>query len=290
VPAGDAVLYVELEKAAEVVLEKGLPSLTFYHADHVRSTSAITDAAGRPVEEVAYYPFGKVRNHWRARGRGEKERYLFSQKELDAESGLHYFEARYLAAPLGRFASCDPVVFGDIEGHLAEPQRLNPYSYALNNPLRYEDSTGKNPLFVLILPEVIEAVVAATEFLVNATIATGIVVAGKEMLDRAFAKGDTSVHELSRGNQRVEKVLPRVGDRVYTPPKVKGKTGDYVVPAPQGRGFIDRHGNRWEWAKGGESGPHGGPHWDVQHKDGTHTNVAPNGNVIGTDNFPNKRK
>ncbi|HEY7418682.1 MAG TPA: hypothetical protein VH593_26120, partial [Ktedonobacteraceae bacterium] len=39
------------------------------------------------------------------------------------------------------------------------------------------------------------------------------------------------------------------------------------------------------WAKGGAQ--HGGPHWDVQHPNGTHTNVAPNGKVIGKDNFPN---
>ena len=30
---------------------------------------------------------------------------------------------------------------------------------------------------------------------------------------------------------------------------------------------------------------HGGEHWDVQHRNGQHTNVRPNGDVIGKDYF-----
>ncbi len=68
------------------------------------------------------------------------------------------------------------------------------------------------------------------------------------------------------------------GGRVYIPPK-SGR-GQAVR---KGKGFVDAKGNVWEWAQD----PHGGPHWDVQHPDGSHTNVAPNGKVIGKDNFPN---
>jgi hypothetical protein len=53
-------------------------------------------------------------------------------------------------------------------------------------------------------------------------------------------------------------------------------------------GFEDLHGNRW----GKDRSMHGGPHWDVQHRDGTHTNVDFTGRVIGGtvgDNFPNVR-
>lgn len=72
------------------------------------------------------------------------------------------------------------------------------------------------------------------------------------------------------------------GGRIYIPPK-SGR--GQPVRDPKGRGFIDAKGNVWEWAPGGAQ--HGGPHWDVQHPDGSHTNVAPNGKVIGKDNFPN---
>lgn len=70
------------------------------------------------------------------------------------------------------------------------------------------------------------------------------------------------------------------GGRVYIPPK-----SGHGQPVRKGKGFVDAKGNIWEWAPGGAQ--HGGPHWDVQHPDGSHTNVAPNGKVIGKDNFPN---
>jgi Bacterial toxin 37 len=77
--------------------------------------------------------------------------------------------------------------------------------------------------------------------------------------------------------------LPTSGERPYSPPK-KGRGKPFRVKG----GYEDEDGNIWEWAPTG--GQHGGPHWDVQHKDGSHTNVAPDGTVIGEDNFPNKRR
>lgn len=62
---------------------------------------------------------------------------LFSSKERDAETGLDYFGARYMSSAQGRFTS--PDLLG---GNLANPQSLNRYSYALNNPLRFTDPTG----------------------------------------------------------------------------------------------------------------------------------------------------
>jgi hypothetical protein len=52
----------------------------------------------------------------------------------------------------------------------------------------------------------------------------------------------------------------------------------------RGGGFEDANGNVWKWDPSG----HAGPHWDVEHPDGSHTNVSPEGQVIGPDNFPNK--
>lgn len=73
--------------------------------------------------------------------------------------------------------------------------------------------------------------------------------------------------------------LPVEGTHPYEPPTYPG-AGEYV-PSPQG-GYIDRYGNRWEWA----ADAHGGPHWDVQHPNGSHTNVYPDGVVHqGADNF-----
>jgi RHS repeat-associated protein len=70
------------------------------------------------------------------------EAYGFTQKEKDAESGLDYFEARYLNPTLGRFASVDPLMTIDMKGRGQIPQTLNAYSYSMNNPVKYIDPLG----------------------------------------------------------------------------------------------------------------------------------------------------
>ena len=67
-------------------------------------------------------------------------RSLFTGKERDSETGLDYFGARYYRADLGRFTTIDPVSI--TPERLLNPQRLNRYAYAINNPLRYVDPKG----------------------------------------------------------------------------------------------------------------------------------------------------
>jgi RHS repeat-associated protein len=62
----------------------------------------------------------------------------FTGKERDAETGLDWFEARYLSAAQGRFTSPDPAT-----GSQRDPQSWNMYSYARNNPLLYTDPDGQ---------------------------------------------------------------------------------------------------------------------------------------------------
>lgn len=130
---------------APVDLETPNPalSLRFYHQDHLGSSSVMSDAAGVLVEESANFPFGSPRSEFRPRG--TREDYQFTQKEWDGESGLHYFEARYLAGHLGRFARVDPIASAVPAEWLASPQSFNTYGYALNNPSRMIDPTGLGP-------------------------------------------------------------------------------------------------------------------------------------------------
>ena len=65
---------------------------------------------------------------------------LFTGKERDAETGLDYFEARYFSSAQGRMMSPDPV-FISID-RIRDPQGLNLYAYARNNPLSITDPTG----------------------------------------------------------------------------------------------------------------------------------------------------
>jgi RHS repeat-associated protein len=65
-------------------------------------------------------------------------RYRYTGKERDTESGNDYFEARYYSSAMGRFLSADSSSYSG----LTNPQSWNLYAYSLNNPLRYIDPSG----------------------------------------------------------------------------------------------------------------------------------------------------
>jgi len=68
----------------------------------------------------------------------------YTGKELDEDTGLHYYGARYYNAKLGRFMSVDPV-----GGDIFDPQSFNKYPYVLNNPFKYVDPDGRHPVLVI---------------------------------------------------------------------------------------------------------------------------------------------
>jgi RHS repeat-associated protein len=95
-----------MENPAPLPVPDSKLRLRYYHQDHLGSSSVLTAKAGQLVEETAFYPFGHPRHEFSSRGLDES--YQFTQKERDRESGLHYFDARYLAAGLSRFIGVDP--------------------------------------------------------------------------------------------------------------------------------------------------------------------------------------
>lgn len=64
----------------------------------------------------------------------------YTGKERDPNTNLDYFGARYYASTMGRFLSPDPSMLDFADQR--NPQSLNLYNYALNNPLKYTDPTG----------------------------------------------------------------------------------------------------------------------------------------------------
>jgi RHS repeat-associated protein len=82
--------------------------------------------------------------------------YKFTGKERDVESGLQYFEARYYNSIIGKFLSVDPLYaetdilekYKYIE-FLRNTNMQNIYSYTLNNPQIYIDSSGLDADLIL---------------------------------------------------------------------------------------------------------------------------------------------
>ena len=100
----------------------------------------MSDGAGVLVEDSANYPFGSPRSEFRPRG--GRENYQFTQKERDTESGLDYFEARFLSTSISRFIRVDSLAT-DTTSRI-DPQRLAVYAYAGNNPIRFSDPSGND--------------------------------------------------------------------------------------------------------------------------------------------------
>ena len=112
----------------------------YYFSDHLLSADVVTSNTGGIQEESDYYPYGGeivVTS-------GDPNRYKFTGKERDAESGLDMFGARYYGSSLGRFmtpdwsSSPEPVPYADLDN----PQTLNLYSYVKNNPTTLTDADG----------------------------------------------------------------------------------------------------------------------------------------------------
>ncbi|MFO0701156.1 MAG: RHS repeat-associated core domain-containing protein [Nitrospira sp.] len=107
----------------------------YFHADHLSSTNLVTDATGARVETLTYQPYGEITTD--RPGTPVNIAYKYTGQTRDASTGLLYYHARYYDPRLGRFLSPDTLV-----SRPGDPQDLNRYTYARNNPLLYTDPTG----------------------------------------------------------------------------------------------------------------------------------------------------
>src|SRR5262249_19538600 len=141
-------------------------------ADHLGTPRAWTDNSGALIAggRHDYLPYGEelfagygtrtADQGYATSAQQDGQRNQFGSKERDNETGLDFFEARYFSSVQGRFtspdefaggpnelynfavdASANPTFYADIH----DPQSLNKYQYALNNPLRYVDPDGHFP-------------------------------------------------------------------------------------------------------------------------------------------------
>jgi RHS repeat-associated protein len=77
----------------------------FYTGDHLGSTSMVLDTDENISQSVTYIPHGEV--FVEERNGAWNLPYLFNSKELDEETGLYYYGARYLNPTSGMWLSVD---------------------------------------------------------------------------------------------------------------------------------------------------------------------------------------
>lgn len=107
-------------------------STLYYHRDHL-SNRVLTDASGNSVSQSGHFPFGES---WY--GTGTSTKWTFTTYERDGESGNDYALGRHYVNRLARFSSPD-----SLSGSSGNPQSLNRYTYALNDPINLIDPTGR---------------------------------------------------------------------------------------------------------------------------------------------------
>jgi RHS repeat-associated protein len=137
----------------------------YYHANHLGSIDAITDATGGVVERRGFEPYGE-HSGWDGPGASPTgQRAGFGGHPEDDSTGLVDFGARRYDPELGRFLTADTEVPDP-----TNPKMLNRYAFAGGNPIRYIDPTGHAWYDWLIGALVFIAVAALA---IAATIATG---------------------------------------------------------------------------------------------------------------------
>ena len=105
--------------------------VAWYLTDDIGSIRDLVDSAGAVVNHISYDSFGQVVCE-SAPTLGD--RFLFTGREFDAETGLYYLRARYYAPGIGKFINEDPIGFSSGEWNLAK--------YARNAPTIYTDPLG----------------------------------------------------------------------------------------------------------------------------------------------------
>ena len=111
---------------------------SYYEQDGIDAVTSLTNSAGAVSNSYTFDSFGKLT----ASTGTLTNPFRYTGREFDSETGLYFDRARYYDEATGRFINEDPVAF---------QAGTNFYTYAVNNPIRFRDPSGKNP-GVIALP------------------------------------------------------------------------------------------------------------------------------------------
>lgn len=130
------------------------PAIYFFHPDHLGSSTMISDGSGYAYQMFLNLPFGESMAEQRRSGNLNNP-YKFNGKELDEETDLYYYGARYYNPKISNWLSVDPIalwqpvqesehyILGQHNGGYFNPKNMSVYGYTYQSPIIYVDPNGK---------------------------------------------------------------------------------------------------------------------------------------------------
>ncbi|MBR4493026.1 MAG: RHS repeat-associated core domain-containing protein [Bacteroidales bacterium] len=135
VEAGDVPIETPSVEITSLHPTNATSNIFYYHTNHLGSTAYIADINATITQGFLYAPFGEITTEYAPLWQNATlPKYVFNAKELDEETGMYYYEARYYKPPV--FTSRDPM----FEKYFW----MTPYAYCANNPVKYVDPSGED--------------------------------------------------------------------------------------------------------------------------------------------------
>ena len=159
---GETRIVTKLARADQKTAHEEMYKQYYYHSDHLGSATMISDWEGKEYQRIEYTPYGETWVEKTNNSGSEFLPYKFTGKEVDQETGLYYYGARYLDPKYSMWISTDPALGEYIpemgKGNAKDSGSLpgmggifnhingNLFAYAANNPVKYTDPDGNNPI------------------------------------------------------------------------------------------------------------------------------------------------
>jgi len=121
--------YAMTQNIDEPLAESRSGTTSYYEADGLGSVTSLSSSAGAIANTYTYDSFGKLT----ASTGSITNRFQYTAREFDNETGLYFYRARYYDPSMSRFLKEDP---GQFSGG------INFYNYTMNSPVGWTDPTG----------------------------------------------------------------------------------------------------------------------------------------------------
>ncbi len=131
--------FIQTEEGKAVPVSGGY-DYTYYLGDNLGNTRVTFDTqsgAAAVQQQDDYYPFGFEINHIVT---SPKNEYLYNGKELQEETGLYDYGARFYDPVIGRFTTIDP--------HADKHLEWSPFAYVYDDPIKHIDPDGQDGIII----------------------------------------------------------------------------------------------------------------------------------------------